>query len=134
MRRTLRSAAVLLGSLALLAPAAPAHAALQPLVVKTVTIGGKHVRFVLGVEDEKGYVVMKLRKNGHWRAVARKRTDCNYWDGSSEPQLQVQKADKQVLVTWLGPNPEEGAAEYGGYDVKHQTLEMYGAETCPAAG
>ncbi|WP_344774541.1 hypothetical protein [Nocardioides panacisoli] len=100
----------------------------------TVTIAGKHVRFVLGLDGEKAYVVMKLRKDGRWRPVASDRTDCKYYQGSSSPALEVQKADKQVFVTWLGPNPEEGYAEYGGYDVKHRTLEMFGAESCPAAG
>ena len=117
---------------------APRTAAVQPLVVKTVQIGGRRVRFVLGVnDDEKAFVQMKLRRDGRWRTVASDRTDCHYYDGSHDPTLAVQKPDKQVFVTWIGTNPEEVAAEYGGYNVHRRTIEMFGVDPevgCPAAG
>lgn len=119
-------------------PTVPAAAPLEPLVVKTVKIGGKRVRFVLGVNaDEKAFVQMKLRRDGRWRTVASDRTDCRYYDGSHDPTLRVQKPVKQVFVTWVGTNPEEVAAEYGGYNVRRKTIEMFGVPAdpgCPAAG
>ncbi len=145
MRRSFALAAAPLIALGLLAPAAAAPAtssaaapvaiAVEPLVVKTVNIGGKRVRFVLAVDgDEKAYVRMKLRRDGRWKTVASDRTDCNYFDGSHDPFLQVQKPDKQVFVGWTGSG-EGSTAEYGGYNVRRTTIEMYGTpEPCPAAG
>jgi hypothetical protein len=139
MRRTLRSAAVLLGSLALLAPAAPAHPAAAPdldtILVKNTTIGGKHVRFVLGVAgSEKAFVTFKVRRNGQWRKLDTAQTDCNYWDGSSNPSIEVEKTVKQILVSWVGPNPDQDASEYAGFNLKAGKLDMYGSDGCPAAG
>lgn len=121
--------------LALPAAAPPASAApLEPLVVKTVRIGDKPVRFVLAVDsNERAFVLMKFRRDGRWRTVASDRTDCKYYDGSHDPSLQVQKADRQVLVSWSGPG-HDVTSEYGGYRVQRKTLQMFGAERCTAAG
>jgi hypothetical protein len=114
--------------------AATRAAAVQNLVVKTVRIGGKRVRFALVVDDrERAFVRMRLRRDGHWRTVASDRTDCHYYDGSHDASLEVQKRDKQVLVAWSGPG-DDTTAEYGGYNVHARTLEMFGAESCTAAG
>ena len=45
-------------------------------------------------------------------------------EGPAGPRQRVQPVHLAGPVTlkWIS------------YDVKHQTLEMYGAETCPAAG
>lgn len=146
MRRSFTLAAAPLIALGLLVPTAPAPAAsptpaaaaiaVEPLVVTTVNIGGKRVRFVLAVDsEEKAYVRMKLRRDGRWRTVDSDRTECRYYEGSSNPGLEVQKPDRQVLVTWAGPNPEQVAAEYGGYNVRRNTIDMFGVdEDCPAAG
>jgi hypothetical protein len=145
MRPTLRHLAVPLITLGLLGLAAPSPAAptpagsatvvaRQPLVVKTVMIGGKRVRFVLAVDaDERAFVQMKFRRDGRWRTVASDRTDCNYYDGSHDAFLQVQKPVRQVFVGWTGPG-EDGTAEYGGYNVRQKTIVMYGAEACTGAG
>jgi len=133
--------AVGLQGLAVPAPAAPTPAtstraavALDPLVVKTVQIRGKRVRFVLGVDaDERAFVQMKFRRDGRWRTVAIDRTDCRYFDGSHDAYLQVQKPVKQVFVGWSGPG-DDATAEYGGYSVRRRTIEMYGADACTAAG
>lgn len=146
MRAALRLLAVPLLTLGLHglpvpAPAAPtaaapttAAAALEPLVVKTVRIGGKRVRFVLAVDrDERAFVRMKLRRDGRWKTVASDRTDCKYYDGSYDPGLVVQKPVKQVFIGWFGPGGDE-TNEYGGYSVRQRTIEMYGADACTAAG
>ncbi|WP_183100405.1 hypothetical protein [Nocardioides pelophilus] len=113
---------------------ATSAAALEPLVVKTVRIGGKRVRFVLAVDrDERAFVRMKLRRDGRWKTVASDRTDCKYYDGSYDPGLVVQKPVKQVLIGWFGPGGDE-TNEYGGYNVRQRTIEMYGADACTAAG
>ena len=104
------------------------------LVVKTVRIGGKRVRFALTVNDrERAFVQMRLRREGHWRTVASDRTECHYFDGSHDASLEIQKPDKQVLVAWSGPG-DDVTAEYGGYNVHARTIEMFGAESCTAAG
>ena len=76
---------------------------------------------------------MKFRRDGRWRTVASDRTECDYFRGSHDASLQVQKADKQVLVAWTSAG-DEVAAEYGGYSVRRKTIEMFGADGCPAAG
>jgi hypothetical protein len=107
----------------------PASAAVERLVVKTVRIGDKPVRFVLAVDGVKAFVQMKFRRDGRWRTVASDRTDCNYRAGSYDPGLQVQKADRQVLVTWANPG-DYVVAEYGGFSVRRKTLEMFGSDGC----
>lgn len=116
------------------APSAPAVEPLQKLVVRTVTIRDRRVRFVLAVDGaERGFVQMKFRRDGRWRTVAIDRTDCNYYDGSHDPFLQVQKPDKQVFVGWTGPG-EDPSTNYGGYSVRHRTITMYDSDECSAAG
>lgn len=118
----------------LLHGAPPAGAApLRQIVVKTVRIGDKPVRFVLAVDGRKAFVQMKFRRDGRWRTVASDRTECEYFRGSHDASLQVQRADKQVLVAWTSAG-DEVAAEYGGYSVRRKTIEMFGADGCPAAG
>ncbi len=122
-------------ALGLLLPSSPPTAAapLRKLVVKTVRINDKPVRFVLAVDGEKAFVLMNFRRDGRWRTVASDRTDCEYYRGSHDPSLQVQKADRQVLVAWTGTD-DTVAAEYGGFNIRRKTIEMWGAEACPAAG
>ncbi|KAA1421356.1 hypothetical protein F0U44_03365 [Nocardioides humilatus] len=148
MSRSVPAAATALLALALVAPpvataeaarpAAPradrAVAPLTNLVVKTVQIGGRKVRFTLSINDrERAFVQMKLRRDGHWRTVASDRTECSYYDGSHDPALEVQKPTKQVLVGWDGPG-DDHTDEYGGYSVHDKTIDMFGSEFCTAAG
>lgn len=135
MPRPSRLVIALALTVGLLLPGAPPTAAapLKALVVKTVRINDKPVRFVLAVDGQKAFVLMKFRRDGKWRTVASDRTDCRYLRGSHDPSLQVQKADKQILVAWTGPD-DTVAAEYGGYGVRRKSIEMFGAESCPAAG
>ena len=146
MRRTLLLVTASLISTGLLVPAASTAtsttvasaavlAAPEPLVTKTVRIGGKRVQFVLAADaDERAYVRMKLRRDGRWKTVATDRSECRYYAGSHDPFLQVQKAVKQVFIGWTGTG-EGGTAEYGGYNVRRTEIVMYGVdEPCPAAG
>ncbi len=142
MRRLLLLAVVTLLPVTLLVPAASVAAsgsattaavAVQPLVVKTVRVGGKRVRFVLAVNnDERAFVQMKLRRDGRWRTVASDRTTCRYFDDSHDPTLEVQKRDKQVFVTWQGA-VEGVSVEYGGFNVRRRTITMFGSEECAPA-
>ena len=142
MRRLILLVTASLMSTGLLVPAASTAsgsaavvAAPQPLVVKTVRIGGKRVQFVLAADsDERAYVRMKLRRDGRWKTVATDRSECRFYAGSHDPFLQVQKPVKQVFIGWTGTG-EDGTAEYGGYNVRRKTIEMYGTDQpCPAAG
>lgn len=119
--------------LALPGPPPASAAPLERLVVKTVQVGGKAVRFVLAVDGERAFVQMKFRRDGRWRTVASDRTDCRYFAGSHDPSLEVQKADRQVLVSWSGPG-DDVTSEYGGFSVRQRTLEMFGSDGCTAAG
>jgi hypothetical protein len=135
MPPTLRRLAVSFIALGLLFSGAPAADAgsLKTLKVKTVTIKDRPVRFVLAVDGKTAYVLMKFRRDGKWRTVASDKTDCKYFPGSHDPSLQVQKADRQVLIGWFGPT-EDRMDEYGGYNVKRRTVDMFGAGSCPPAG
>ena len=135
MPPTLRRTAVSLIALGVLFSGAPSAeaASLEPLKVKTVTIKDRPVRFVLAVDGNTAYVLMKFRRNGKWRTVASDKTDCKYFPGSHDPSLQVQKADKQVLIGWFGPT-DARMDEYGGYNVRRRTVDMFGTESCPPAG
>ncbi len=118
-----------------LTSAPPTSAAtLRQVYVKTVRIGDKPVRFVLAVDGVRAYVQMKFRRDGRWRTVASDRTDCNYRAGSYDPGIQVQRADRQVLVTWANPG-DYVVAEYGGFNVRRRTIEMWGSDGgCTNAG
>ena len=118
-----------------LTSAPPTSAApLRQVYVKTVRIGDKPVRFVLAVDGVRAYVQMKFRRDGRWRTVASDRTDCNYRAGSYDPGIQVQRADRQVLVTWANPG-DYVVAEYGGFSVRRRTIEMWGSDGgCTDAG
>lgn len=134
MRRWSPILLVPLIAVTLVLPASPpASAALQPLVVKTVRIGDKPVRFVLAVDGTRAFVLMKFRRDGRWRTVASDRTDCNYRTGSYDPSLEIQRADRQVLVSWAAPG-DFVVAEYGGYRVRQRTLEMWGSDGGCSAG
>lgn len=138
MRRTrslLLSLALALGMVAAPAPPATTAAALPQLVAETTRIQGKAVRFVVVLDGETAYAQLKLRKHGKWRKLGQDRLDCKYWDGSHSASLEVQKADRQVLISWAGPVEGEFYAEYGGYRIRAGRINMYGVDgTCPSAG
>jgi hypothetical protein len=130
MNRLPRRIAVPVLAVGLLLPAAPpASAALDAVVVKTVRIGDRPVRFVLAVEGSKAFVLMKFKRKGKWRTVASDKSECVWNDSSYAPALQVQKADRQVLIGWTYQGGDQ-AAEYGGYNVKRQTIDMFGSDVC----
>lgn len=130
MNHSLRGAVVPLLALGLLLPnAPPASAAPKPVAQKTVKIGDRPVRFVLAVDGSKAFVLMKLRRDGKWRTVASDRSECAWNDSSYQPALQVQKADRQILIGWSYKGGDE-AAEYGGYNVKRKTIDMFGSDVC----
>ena len=129
MRHWSRLVVVPLVALGLVLPGPPPASAapLERLVVKTVRIGDRPVQFVLAVDGVRAYVQMKFRRDGRWRTVASDRTDCNYRAGSYDPGLEVQKPDRQVLVTWANPG-DYVVAEYGGFNVRRRTIEMWGSD------
>lgn len=127
-------AALCLGLVLACVPPAPAAAPLPQLVSETTKIQGKSVRFVVVRDGETAYVLLKLRKDGKWRTVGQDRLDCKYWDGSHDATIEVQKADRQVLIGWEGPVDGEFYAEYGGYRIKAKRINMWGADGCPSAG
>ncbi len=136
MPRLSRLLVPLLLVLGLVLTTAPSTSAapLRQVYVKTVRIGDKPVRFVLAVDGVRAYVQMKFRRDGRWRTVASDRTDCNYRAGSYDPGIQVQRADRQVLVTWANPG-DYVVAEYGGFSVRRRTIEMWGSDGgCTDAG
>lgn len=134
MRRFLTILLALVAGLALATSAAPADASGKLLFATTTQIGGKSIRFAMVKVDTTVYIRMQRKHDGHWRTIGQDRADCDYWDGSSGARLEVQKADKQVYAYWDGPVEGEAYAEYGGYDVKHERLNMWGADGCPSAG
>ena len=109
-------------------------APLKNLVVKTATIGGRQVRFILAVDTrERTFVLLQQRLEGRWSTVGSDRTQCKYYDGSRRPGLAIQQQTQQVLVGWQGPGGDQ-TSEYGGYNIRRKTIEMFGADRCTAAG
>jgi hypothetical protein len=132
--RSLRAPLALLAAFTLVGGTVPpSHAALDPVASVSGKDGGKKLKFVVGVDGTKAYVVMKIRKGGAFRSVDRAGLDCKYWDGSHDATIELQKADDQVLVSWTGPGGDV-YSEYGGYDVGQGEVEAWGAESCPGQG